>query len=72
MSKTVTMKIDGMHCKGCALGLQGALEKLPAVSSAKVTYPEQLAVVVWDSDASHEETLRNTVSEAGFKVETFQ
>lgn len=72
MSKTVYMKINGMHCKGCAMGLQGALERLPEVRSAQVMYPDQTAVVVWEGDAAHEETLRNTVASAGFAVDSFQ
>ena len=72
MSKTINMKIKGMHCKGCALGLKGALERLPEVTSAEVTYPAETAVVVWSSDAAYEEALKNAVRGAGFEVEAFQ
>ncbi len=46
MSKTVTLKIEGMRCKGCAMGTQGALEKVAGVESAKVSFPDKQAVVV--------------------------
>lgn len=71
MSKQVTMKIDGMHCNGCALGLTGALEKVPGVLSAQASYPEKTAVVVWDGDAAHEAALRAAVQGAGFQVTSF-
>lgn len=72
MSKTVTIKISGMHCKGCALGVQAALEKLPQVISAKATYPEQVAVVELSTDTPDEGALRDAVKGAGFEVEHIQ
>lgn len=67
MSKTVTLKIEGMRCKGCAMGTQGALEKVAGVESAKVRFPDKQAVVVC-SDAVDEGALRAAVESAGFKV----
>lgn len=71
MSKQVTMKIKGMHCNGCALGLTGKLESLPQVMNAQASYPEKTAVVVWNSDDAHEDALRSAVESAGFEVESF-
>ncbi len=71
MSKQVKMKIEGMHCDGCAFGLMGALEKVPGVASAQASYPEKTAVVVWDGDGQYEDVLRTAVSGAGFQVTSF-
>ncbi len=68
MAKTVTMQITGMHCKGCALGVMAALEKVPGVESAKASYPEQTAVVQMKDDAYDEAALRGAVKAAGFEV----
>ena len=67
MSKTVTLKIEGMSCKGCAMGTQGALEKVAGVESAKVSFSDKQAVVVC-ADAVDEGALRAAVESAGFKV----
>lgn len=67
MSKTVTLKIEGMRCKGCAMGTQGALEKVAGVESAKVRFPDKQAVVIC-ADAVDEGALRAAVESAGFKV----
>ena len=67
MSKTVTLKIEGMRCKGCAMGTQGALEKVAGVESAMVSFPDKQAVVVC-ADAVDEGALRAAVESAGFKV----
>lgn len=71
MRKTIQMKIDGMHCKGCALGLQGKLEQLPQVKSAKAAFPEQSAIIDWDGEEVYEPVLRGAVADAGFKVVSF-
>lgn len=71
MSKTISMKISGMHCKGCALGLQGKLEQLPQVKTAKAAFPEQSAIVEWDGEEVYEPVLRGAVKDAGFEVVAF-
>lgn len=34
------MKISGMTCEGCAVHVKEALEKVPGVKSATVSYPK--------------------------------
>jgi copper chaperone CopZ len=62
-----TLAIEGMTCEGCATRLQAALTKVPGVTSASVSYEEGRARVTAGSSVS-EETLRKTVSEAGYTV----
>ncbi len=38
--KTVTLKVDGMTCGGCAYGVRKVLTRLPGVSKADVTYEQ--------------------------------
>jgi len=68
MSKTIEMTIAGMHCNGCALGTQGALERLPQVISAKVSFADKQAVVEVEEAAYDESALRQAVKNAGFEV----
>ncbi len=72
MSKTFTIEISGMHCKGCALGVQGALEKLPQVESAKASFPDKNAVVSIRDDVLNETAVRQAVKAAGFEVTGIQ
>jgi len=62
-----TLNIEGMTCEGCATGLRAALAKVPGVTSASVSYEEGRARVTAGPSVS-EETLRKTVSEAGYTV----
>lgn len=68
MPKTYTIEIDGMHCKGCALGVQSALEKLPQVESAEASYPDRSAIVSIKDDILDEVAIRQAVKAAGFAV----
>lgn len=72
MSKTVTIKIEGMRCKGCAMGTQGALEKLAQVESARVSFPEKTAVVTCREGQYDEAALRAAVEGAGFRATEIQ
>ncbi len=50
----MTLKIDGMTCASCAEHVSQALEKVPGVRSAAVSYPKALAnVTVWRSQPRH-------------------
>jgi copper chaperone CopZ len=68
MSKTVTLQIQGMHCKGCALGTKAALMKLPQVQSAQVEFPAQTAVLAVEEALYNPDELTEAVRGAGFEV----
>jgi len=37
-AKTVALKVDGMHCTGCAAALKGRLAQVPGVVMAEVSF----------------------------------
>jgi mercuric reductase len=39
MTEAITLHIDGMTCRSCAEHVRQALEKVPGVRSASVSYP---------------------------------
>jgi len=61
----VTLKIDGMTCASCAEHVRQALEKVPGVRSAAVSYSKALADVQVDGGVSHD-TLAAAVTTAGY------
>ncbi len=62
-------KIDGMSCDGCAAALKSALEKLPAVESAEVSFPERSATVHLTSpDALSAREIVEAVEAAGYEA----
>ena len=44
----VTLKIDGMTCGGCVIGVRRVLTRLDGVRSAEVSYENQRALVIYD------------------------
>lgn len=63
----VKLKIYGMTCDSCATHIKEALEKLPDVKSAIVSYIEGTAKVVAGASVSRE-TLSRAVTALGYKV----
>ncbi|HEX7931932.1 MAG TPA: mercury(II) reductase [Paraburkholderia sp.] len=62
-----TLTIDGMTCASCAAHIREALEKVPGVRSAAVSWSEALADVTVDADVSHD-TLAAAVTAAGYRA----
>ena len=60
-----TLSISGMTCNICATHVKDALEKLPGVNSAKVSYPDGTAQVVADAGVSFE-SMAAAVAKAGY------
>lgn len=46
--KTVTLRVEGMTCGGCVIGVRKVLTRLDGVSKADVSYETQRAVVTYD------------------------
>ena len=66
--KELTLKIAGMHCKGCALGLEGALEDLAQVSSVTVDFEKQQANITVQEALLDMDAIHKAVEKAGFSV----
>lgn len=45
---TVTLRIEGMTCGGCVIGVRKVLERLDGVDKVDVSYEKQRAVVTYD------------------------
>ncbi|MDA8093343.1 MAG: cation transporter [Betaproteobacteria bacterium] len=63
----VHLKIGGMTRESCALQVKHALERLPGVRSAVVSYPSGRAQIVADVDMPRE-TVTEAVSELGYRA----
>ncbi len=61
-------RIQGMHCVGCAMTIDGALEDLPGVKEATTSYAKQVVDVHYDDKQVTEQQLITAVREAGYQV----
>lgn len=68
--ETVTLKISGMVCGGCAASVKAALEAVQGVLSAEVSLENAQAVVAFDPELVAGATLHAAVAAAGYHAET--
>ncbi len=65
-------QIRGMHCVGCAMTVDGALEDLPGVKSARTNYARQVAEVEYDERKVTGARLIEAIRAAGYQAEVAQ
>lgn len=63
-----TIRIEGMHCGGCADRIRRVLEREPGVREAEVSHPEGRARVKHEPEKVDAARLTRLVEEAGFEV----
>lgn len=66
--KTVTFKIEGMNCSGCANTIKTLVEGEPGVQAATVSFDEGQARILYDPQTVSEDRLVATVQKPGFRV----
>ncbi len=66
--KSVTLKIEGMHCTGCAQTIKALIGSEPGVHAADVSYKGGQARVLYDPQAIGEDQLVKVIEKAGYRV----
>lgn len=66
--ETVTFRIKGMRCSGCAETIKTLIEKQPGVQMAAVSFEEGQARILYDPRSISEDHLVAVVQEPGFGV----
>lgn len=67
--KTVTLKITGMSCAGCASHIHSALSKTEGVISDEVKYPGDMAIIKYDASKISEKEIIAVIEKTGYKAE---
>lgn len=71
--KTVTLKIQGMHCASCPIMIDGRLEDdVAGVKSAQTSYAKQECVVEYDEAVVQPEKILNALDEIGYPSQLFE
>ena len=66
--KSVTLKIEGMHCNGCANTIRALVEREPGVQMATVSFDAGEARILYDAQTVAEDRLIAVVQTPGFRV----
>jgi copper ion binding protein len=62
-------EIIGMHCTGCVMAVEGAIEDLSGVKSANANYAKQHADVEYDDTKVSVDAILAAVAEAGYEAQ---
>lgn len=66
---TTRVKIEGMHCDGCAQRVRRVLEREPGVHTAEVSYRDGEARIQYNEQAVTTDRLRELVEQAGYTAQ---
>ena len=66
--KEINLKIDGMHCMGCALGLEENLEKLDFVKEASADFKEANVNIKYTLEGFDLSKIKKVVEDMNFHI----
>lgn len=66
--KTMTVKITGMSCAGCASHVHTALAKKAGILDNEVRYPGDVALIKYDAAKISPEEIIKTIESTGYKA----
>jgi Cu+-exporting ATPase len=67
--KKLNLKIGGMHCAGCAAGIEKGLASLEGVSQAQVNFATETAQVTFDEKRRREDEIFEAISGLGYSAQ---
>lgn len=70
--KSVTLKVTGMTCGGCANNIHSALSKKDGILENEVKFPGDVAIVKYNPDKITEMDIITTIEKAGYKAEVLK
>lgn len=65
---TIDLKIDGMHCGSCAVGIQMLVSGIDGVKSAEVSYEGKKGTFEFDETKTNKEHIIKGIEELGYKA----
>ena len=66
--RSLELKIEGMHCDGCAGTIEALLAREPGVKGASVTYAAGKGQILYDPAAPDPVRIAATIERAGYRV----
>lgn len=66
--KSVTLKVEGLRCDGCAERVRTRVSAQPGVKNTDVSFEQAQARVLYDPQATDEDRLVGVIQELGYRV----
>lgn len=64
--QTVTLSVPGMTCAACPITVKKALQNVPGVQKAEVSYERKEALVTFDDTETSLDALTNATADVGY------
>jgi mercuric transport protein len=71
-TRTVSLRVKGMTCGGCAVSVENALKGTPGVEEVSVSYEKGLARIKYDDQKVSVAKLREVINSTGFSCDVTQ
>ncbi|MBV8897395.1 MAG: heavy-metal-associated domain-containing protein [Acidobacteriaceae bacterium] len=68
--RTVTLRVKGMSCDGCAIAVEQALKSAEGVQTVQVSFQRGRAVIKYDDQKITVARLREIITIAGYSCES--
>ncbi|MCX8166296.1 MAG: heavy metal translocating P-type ATPase [Candidatus Micrarchaeota archaeon] len=66
MTKTIELKIQGMHCVSCASLIKKKLTKLHGIKKAEISYSIEKGLIEYDENQIREDSIIKSINELGY------
>lgn len=66
--QTLILDIKGMHCTGCASGIEAMLKRVDGVTKADVSFEKRKATVVYDPAKANLGKIVEAIEKMGYKA----
>ena len=66
--QTLVLEVKGMHCTGCASGIEAMLRRVDGVTKADVSFDDKVATVEYDPAKANAEKIIATIEKMGYKA----
>lgn len=67
-TRTVTIRIEGMHCQNCAASVEKKLKATAGVQAARVSFEKKEAWVKFDDRTISVAQIREVINSTGYKA----
>lgn len=67
-SRTITIRVEGMHCGGCASSVEKKLKATEGVEEARVSFEKKEAWVKYDDQKTSVAKLIKVINSAGYQA----
>ncbi len=64
--ESIELDISGMHCAGCAAGIEGTLKNLPGIISVSVNFATSKGYIEYDATKLTKEDIIDRIKQLGY------